>query len=624
MAVSAFLLFVLMNALMGQGFRIRLKRKLMSEPSLLSLSSPTDKDITYNENSKDMSLRLQLRKDNGIVGLGKILERKTKNSNLNWLTRPTKNKLQVQMDEDVDKYIQERDDSKQRTLKYSRTIPVEKKTSSFIENYRKYKDSYFKQKNANEDTEQKGRMYKNADKTKKLHGDVTFAGKDGTIDLNRPNRMLIGPIRQKDHYNKTRLKQNRKFKPKSKNLMKRFGRAVSVAVMIFTIVSLMSLIATTLLYFCTKLYRKRIRKQKTDKKPQPPKSVFIAVPNSPMHGAGEEPKFESNIHVNSKEELNLKKSISLLQDKPRENDIEETTPLLILESKPEQDRYDSSSSTETETIKMIKVTKTSTNEEGSDNEETKYSMESYTSRLSQKKEKPEKTVKFPRNQNLIDLNKNEDEKFTLDFLRSSGTPSKEANIPGTLSKINTDKTALNQAKTEKIKNCNKEDKPEKRPISKLSISNQSYDLYAVRRIEHANVPSTSLVQKKISKQVTHLGDSNEYKKLSVDRNLNVTENRQANVLSLGESNGEEVEKSRVELCSILDIANKKLVKKEKNFAKKKTDSRSKSKDPIPRNIQSKEYQQLRRENTEITLEAIDNSVPPKDKFVHLSTDESSE
>ncbi|XP_023233889.1 uncharacterized protein LOC111633540 [Centruroides sculpturatus] len=531
-------LVILMNAPTGQNFKIRLKSKHKNKHSLLSLGSRTDEDEAYNEDLKNILSSPQFEK----YGNTFVLRGKSKIRELDWLMRPSTQEKSISLlmntdkdtdeyrhkqeksisllmntDKDTDEYRHKQGITEQKSFKNSRS---EVRMPSFVKNYKKYKESYFMRKYANKELESKEGM----EQMGKLNNNARFSEKYRF--KSRLNRMLIGPIRQKNDKNKisksrTDFKVNRKVaKQEKKVVMEKIGRAISIVLVAFVVVSFISLLASALVHIFSKICRETSSKREKYEGPQSPKSVFFADIDSSLCEEGEIQKSESASLQEERKEIVLS-----LEEIPGDNDIEETTPLLSPKStspKNKKDKYHSSSSSGAETVQTMVKIKTPVS--------GRYSSASYASDSSEKKEEIDLDTDVKLSKQVNRINSHEDEIY--DFLKSSGVQSGKVSHP--LPKTNEDTNAF-QDITQGVE---------------FSLNNQSHDLYTVPTIEYTNLASALQMKKECLKnlnQITYCGDS--YNRSSVDRGLNFKGDFKTNYMLNGLT-GKEFDKSRVDLCTI--------------------------------------------------------------------------
>ncbi|XP_023220656.1 uncharacterized protein LOC111622496 [Centruroides sculpturatus] len=497
-------LFILIYAPVGQNYRIRLQKKFVSDPSSLLLGSPTEEDVAYNEDLKNV-FSTQFRNKNGVL----VPRSKSKIRKLDWLVGPStqRNKESpMDKDQDHDDFEEKRGVTKPKIIKNSRNEVS--KLSSFIENYKKYKNSYFMRKYVNEEIEKK----RGTKQTRKLDNNIEYSEKND--DKNRLNTMLIGPTKQEGGENKISdslktLKVNRKLtEQEMKIIMKKFGRAISNVLVTYLIISLIFLLITALVYIFKIFHEKQCKPEKCEVLHQP-KSIFYVDIDSLPHDKHEKQIPESSFHVSSEEEC--KETVLLMEETLEDEDIEETTPLLFPKStspKTEKDKYHSSSSNGTETVQTMTKVK-SPEDSGSSKKEEEASFYQYQKRNSSYEED------------------------TCDF------------------------RTLQDIKTRENDDSSKECGSEKSSVNNISLSNQAHDLYTVHTIKY-NLSPTLHMNKgsfKNSNRVTHSGDA--YERSFMERGINSDDYFKGNHIVLRASTREELEKYRVDLCTILEKASEK-------------------------------------------------------------------
>ncbi|XP_067119011.1 uncharacterized protein [Centruroides vittatus] len=331
----------------------------------------------------------------------------------------------------------------------------------------------------------------------------------------RLNRMLIGPIRQKGYENK------------------------------LSEISFISLLATALVHIFSKICREVPSKQEKYEGPQSPNSVFFVDIDPSLREEDEIQKSESASHVSSQE---ARKEIVLsLEEIPGYDDIEETTPLLSSKStspKNKNDKNHSSSSSEAETIQTMVKIKTTV----SGSVETTYSSASHASDSSEKEEETDLDTDVKLSKQVNRTNSYEHEIY--DFLKSSGLQSEK--VANAVPKLKEDPDSFQDITTQKVE---------------FPLNDRAHDLYTVHTIEYTNLTSVLQMKKeclKNSNQVNHCGDA--HNRSFVDRGLNFKEDFKTNYILNGLTD-KEFEKSKLDLCTILDKANERLIEEE-DFAKK--------------------------------------------------------
>ncbi|XP_067126628.1 uncharacterized protein [Centruroides vittatus] len=548
-------LFILIYAPVGQNHTIRRKKKFVSDPSSLLLGSPTEEDVAYDKDLKNV-FSTQFKNKNGVL----VPRSNSKIRKLDWLVGPStqRNKESpMDKDRDHDDFEEKRGVTQPKIIKNLRSKVS--KLPSFIENYKKYKNFYFMRKYANKEIEQIG----GTEQTRKLDDNVEFSEKND--DKDRLNTMLIGPTKQEGDENKisdslrSDLKVNRKLtEQEMKIIMKKIGRAISNVLVAYLIISLILLFTTTFVYIFFKIFHEKQSKPEKCEVLQQPKSIFYDDIDSFPHDELEKQIPESAFHVSSEEAC--KETVLLMEETLEDEDIEERTPLLFPKStspKTEKEKYHSSSSSNgTETVQT--TTKIKSPEDSGSSEKVEEA----------------RFYKYQKKNSLY-------EEDTCDFRKSSDIKTREND--------------------NSIKECGSE----KSSVNKISLNNQAHDLYTVHTIEYNNLPPALQMNKgsfKNSNRVTHSGDT--YERSSMERGINSKDYFKGNHIVLRASTLEELNKYRVDLCTILEKASEKWVNEEDNFVKEQMDSRNGNKDLLSKDNQPN--RQLRTENTEIAPDSIEN------------------
>ncbi|XP_067140357.1 uncharacterized protein [Centruroides vittatus] len=233
----------------------------------------------------------------------------------------------------------------------------------------------------------------------------------------------------------------------------------------FVIVSLAFLLVTALVYVFSTIFHGKPSKRETYEEPQRSKPIFFVDIDLSLH---DESESESFIHVSSDEVRN--QTVLTLEETLKDEDFEETSPLLSCKStspKSEKDKYHSFSSNEAETVQMTAKIKSP----ASGSVETRYNSASYAS-SSQKQEK----TQLDTNDKHQNRNSLYEEKI-YNFHKSSEELFEVEEISHAFSKTNKEADTLQVTETLEVDNSSKESGSERQGTDGNPNSNGDWNFW---------------------------------------------------------------------------------------------------------------------------------------------------